>query len=761
MAIRSSHPAFLLTLVFLLLPWTYPMYAQGLDLTYSLAPVGNGVRWDGQAGLSDAFFYGGEVGLGFGRVLEANALYLRGNDVETSFDDFSGEPTAVNRELRQLPPRGVSVDRYGGRVQLNLGQGYFRTFASLGTGVLQFEPVNLDPVASVYVSPGAGFVLSAGSRYSLSAEAELLTYRYHPASFLSQTDAQSVGQDLVDFDQRTVYNPSLRGALTVYLGSRYADLRQRVVNTRRGWAAAPDVTLEPFYGQVNFHDALPFKAEQPLTGFTLGTTLGPYVDLNGFYWRGTQDEDVLDTTFPNAFDDIQFYGGAFDLRLNTNYGRGFVPYLTLGGGYLDVLTNYVGRTAASAPDDRFFALGGGGLEVPLASALRLNAGVRALLASDQDLSTLQESSQIYASPLYRVGLRFRLGERRPPTNLADVVARERQAGRLRSVLDSLNRAAARREALAELEDELSEEALAQLSARELQRLVELRMQEQAVLRAAQPADSLVSNISNRSVTIPVPERGEIYLRFGATDAEDTEAQTYGLPASTALTEGGGLSADEIRQIVRETLSEQLQQLDEGDLEAQRLADRMDRLEDRIEQRIDSEIRQLRLELLRRREGVTVVRREDGETIIRVEEEPTFPYAVWGRELNSALSYTGFRVGEGPEQLLFGVRGDYRSSEGGWFRFMPEAALGFGGGTSINVAGNVVFPVATAYTFPYQPYTGLGIGLFSESGFSGLELGWNLLLGAEYPSRFGVVFGEFSTLNLFDFNRLLVGYRFEF
>ena len=758
---KTSARTFLLrtfSIVLLLVMAGAPLRAQ-TAITYSLGPVGEGVRWDDNAGLSDAFFYGGEVGLRFGSRMEASGLYLRGNDVETDFADFSGEPALVNQGLGDVMPREVDVQRYGGRLQLNLNSGSITPYLDLGTGIIRFEPSALESSQSIYVAPGAGFILSSTSGYTLSAAADLLTYRYNPADFLSEVDAETAGQERADFDTRTVYSPSIRTSLAIRLGGpapRRSTARRRSLLGSRG---GPRFFVEPFYGQVNFNDNLSFAETQPIAGLTAGAEIGSYVTLSGFYWRGTQDEKVLDTELPDAFDDIQFYGGEADLRLNTDYAGGFVPYLTLGGGYVDVFEGYQGRSALTPPEDRFFAIAGGGLEVPLFSALRLNAGVRTLVMSQQELSTLQDPDRLHASPLYTAGLEFSLGGRQPGLVERQAAAEEAlRAARLEDEAERVNQEAARRRALAQLEEDLSEEALDQLTDDELQELVRLRMQEQALLAAPEPADT-ASNLSGRSITVPVPEHGEIYLRFGEPPSGEDEVVTYGVPSAPPQAGGQNLTAQEIRQIVRETLSNQLEGVDSDDLDVQRLADRLDRVEDRLENRID-EVSRMRMELLREREDVTVIEREDGQTSVRVERS-TAPHTIWGRDLESVLPFTGFRLGEGPAQMLVGVRGDYRSPGGGWFRLMPEAALGFGGGTSINLAANAAVPIGSRYVPPYRPYAGLGIGLVSESGLSGLELGWNLLAGVEYPFRFGVAFAEFNTLNFFDFNRLMIGYRFAF
>jgi hypothetical protein len=88
--------------------------------------------------------------------------------------------------------------------------------------------------------------------------------------------------------------------------------------------------------------------------------------------------------------------------------------------------------------------------------------------------------------------------------------------------------------------------------------------------------------------------------------------------------------------------------------------------------------------------------------------------------------------------------------------VPEAELGFGDNTSLIVIANAVLPL-DFLNAPVEPYVGVGVGLDTSDG-----LGLNLLGGAQYTLSNGLrVFGEYSTLDFFNVNRVLGGVRLQF
>lgn len=144
-----------------------------------------------------------------------------------------------------------------------------------------------------------------------------------------------------------------------------------------------------------------------------------------------------------------------------------------------------------------------------------------------------------------------------------------------------------------------------------------------------------------------------------------------------------------------------------------------------------------------------------EPMITTVPTPSRGMTLLGQPLRGVIPYTGARLGEGPEQIIMGMRAVFFAEET-WLQLMPEAALGYGNGISLHLAGNAVVPVQERP--PYRSYAGLGAALTTERGLAGLDLGLHLLVGVERTLPAGAFFVEWSAVDFFVMNRLLVGYR---
>ena len=851
---RQSRLAFVLFLCagFALSAAT-PAQAQPTGVSYTLAPTGQYVFWNDNAGLENGYFYGGAVGFGFGEFFELSGLYLLGDNFETDLSDLSiegdADDDAIRSALEGLESRDVDIRRYGGKVRINVGSNELLPFISLGTGILRFEPDELDETEVIYATAGAGITLSLADRYTLSVSAENLAYRYSPATtFLSEderADFEAI-DNFESFGKTTVYNWTATAALRLYLGGRAAGELTELDRALREQFSGGGLRVfaQPFYGLIDFNSALDLPSQQPVGGINAGIDLGPYVGLRGFYWRATEEEDLFDDTVPPTFDDLAMYGGELNLRLGDQLGRGLAPYIIVGGGYMNILSGYERDDVAyESDDDRYFAIGGVGLELPLSSALRLNGGVRTLLMSTEDLTDVDEfddldeidinPDNVYGSWMYTAGIEFSFGSG-PDRTAGDIFQRELQdvrSGsrqrdeqirdqfeRLETQIDSLEQVAQQRqgdEEFQRLQNRL--DSLSNSTSRQDREEVQQLREEINQLRQSQQESSVqaslqgqsgqqtsgsvsTSNLSGQTVTVPVPNQGEIYVRFGNTVDQTSVETVYGPPmviggggvmpqpsqqgTTGSAAAGGGLSAEQVRQLiqqqlqqqssaqgtlsqedivrtVRQTLSEELQGMSSSDVQSAQLNNlrsQLNDLENRVQRRLD------RISDQQSQGGqpnVTVIDRggdagDEPEVITSGGSQES----MFRRNLRAISPVIGFRFGDETE-FLVGARGDY-STRFSRLRFAPELELGFGGGTSINLLGNGIVPVGGDLGYGVQPYVGAGLGFVSESGLSGLSFGINLLAGADYTFDSGaVVFGEFSTLSFFDTNRILIGYRIRF
>lgn len=772
--------------------------AQVTGISYTLSPVAKYTFWDPAAGLDDGALYGGELGLGFGEYIELTGLYMIGNNLETDFSDFSAEDEAVQMAIRDLAPREIDVRQYGGLLRFNLSRSNIVPFISAGTGVLELDPTDLDASRQIYLTGGLGVTFSLADRYTLSISGNSLAYRYNPASLFTDADLEAVGLSRANFEQELVNNFTVSAALKFYLGGRPAgqltDIDQALLSQFEPGNIR--LVLEPFYGQVNFNEALGFVDSRVLVGLNAGIDLGPYLGVRAFYWRNTGQEEAFRDGVPDDLADPTFYGGELNLRFRNQIGRGILPYLIIGAGYMDINEDSDFRDVTGfVPESRYFATGGLGLKIPLSDALTIQGGARSLFMSRQDIDDLSSSQDVYGSLMYTVGLTFGLGGGGGTTAGNVIGARlesVREAGQARE--DSLTARIVRlQDRLASLEEEQAEQGARQDSLLQMQRMTAvqvdslgrpvalpdsvqqmLRQQGAMAAQESQPAQQR-SNLSERSLNVPIPETGEIYLRYGDLPAPaNTNPLVVApdgtvMPASSTRTDslgrpvgGSGLTAGQVRQII----SEEMRRMQPAESSVSpALQQRLNALQQQVEslQQQERRLNELENDLERRTRAL-----EDD-----IDDRPATPTTqvvtttgsggpgLFTRSsLQGVLPTLGARLSGDSDidnAFLIGARSAF-SLPGRPLRVQPEFFLGIGNNISFDVGINGVVPFSVG---GLQPYAGGGIGLVSESGFSGLDLVLNLIVGAEYPLEVGEVFVEYGTQDFFTYHRPLAGFRISF
>jgi len=761
-----------------------PADAQFRDVGYTFEPTVQGIFEDDGAPLDSSPLYGGALGLSFGRYFQASAEYLVNTGVTTNFSNVD--------PLEGLINRNVDVRRYGARLRFNLYDRRVIPYLTAGSGVMQFDPEQTGMTRTIYGTYGAGITFSAYDRYRISIGGEILNYRYDPvATFLGPggTDDFPTGTTLVT-------SPSLSASVSLFLGGRSLEEQTAVDQALqeqfggRGLLRGVQLFVNPFHGRIEFNDALGFPKDQNVAGVNAGVALGPFVDLRGFYWRGTEGATVTEDVV-GGFDDIQMYGGELNLRLNLELGRGFVPYAKVGGGYLDVLGGYDQDIPenTSSPEDRFFGITGAGLEVPLTRSIKLSGGARALLADNPNVVEAGDPGDIYGSLMYTAGIEFRLGSpaRRPePQPTPGPMAEPAEEPAERVAPD------APAEATAQTETERLQARADSLEAV----LTALQSGQVAPARqpTSRPADTAAVRVSpsapqptpsGRTMVVPVPEQGEIYVRFGEA-APTGQAQPSQVPAETQPQQQ---VPEDIEQRVREALRQELQQQGRADT-AQALTDAnieqmiQRTVRDVMGQRRQQDTEQAQRQTTARDQRIQRLQEQVNELQRQLQEEraevdpapepavapdPSVPFyrQTLGRPLTYLVPITGFRAGEGEDQFQIGIRGDYRSTPTSRFHLLPELSFGLGGGSvspTILVNGAYSFLRGTTTELvgaPLEPYVGFGVGFASLGGFT-FEPVANTMVGLDYRFRNNqLVFLEYSTFDLLDTHRVHLGVRVRF
>ena len=740
-------------------------WAQVSGISYTLSAHGSRANFSAEAGLSSGDIYGGAFGLRFGDRIEVSGNYFFSDaPVETDFSRFgNGTIGELGGDMRPgvaaLEGRQVDLRRYGGSLRINAWHGRIVPFVTAGAGILEFKPDGLESTESIYGSAGIGLALNLSRWIILSVTAEEYAYQVNPGvTFLPGDDTRPRVGGL--FNWKDAGMRTLTASLKLIFGGHEGRMMAYSDRTRIYSGSRLRLAMEPFYGQINFNEALGFPESRAMAGISAGFDLGPYVGLRAFYWRNTDQDVVFEDGLPEEFGEVEYFGGEVDLRFNSRGGgRDIVPFVLLGVGYMNVgeeadFTHQSGLPIAS----RNFAIGGVGLDLGLGSALRLNGSVRSVLMSTLAEETTTDPGQIVGSLMYTFGIKFSLGgggSRRVLENQlaseraeaqAHVEAMNAELAQMRASLDSLASARAMPRDIAAVNDTLAAPSRIRFATND----------------STMAAVSQASNISGQTVTIPVPEVGEIYIRFGDVPAgvpnappffvtipdgeiaaQEVSPTTEGVQPDSAA---GPLTPEQIEEIASQ-VARALP--DAGGLSASELVEILSQMEERMERHVAQELDRLR----EHERNVTEV--------VLVAEDTTSRRGILGAfgkpRLAALQPHLGLRMGD-VTQLLFGIRGDLRFSRLG-FRILPEVTVGVIDQLSVATLGTAAWNFRSVG--PLDLYGGPGIGFFIDEGFSDFELVLNLLVGAEFyawgTSKF---FTEFSTLDFFDVNRLMLGYRIK-
>lgn len=785
--------------------WTSPALGQVKGVSYSLTPVIEGVFFEDDAALKDAVLFGGRVGFGFGELIELDGVFLFSNNLTTDLGGLSGFDEITQEALRALPARDLGFQRFGGNVKFNIGSGVVFPFVTLGGGVVRFIPTDLNSSKSIYLSAGLGVQFSYRNRYTILVQAKNLSYRYNPASTLmSEDDLAAAGLGPDDFQMLDVNNFSANVGVQIYLGGRamgeMTELDRALQEQLRGGLRGIALRVEPSAAEVDFPESLGYRDDQRFVGLGLGFDLGPLVGLRAFYWRGTKSDTW------SEFDDIQAFGGEMKLVLS-EAGGSIVPYVNVGGGRMDVLDGYSGNGMVEA-DDQAFVFGGVGVLVPVGDAVGVELGVRSVLMTREGIDNVSEPNDVEASTMVYGGVSFGIGRRARGAGpvfgremeearsererlSSDLSAQDAELERTAARLDSLSTAIAIRQQA--LEDSLGAQRYAPGRAPVASSEI---LEDSAAAPGPMgggdtPAGSAVR--TRQWVSLPVPEVGELYVRYGESGGLGAETVGGGAPVAYLLdpvtgeltpvglgsaggvgtgaggasgasaglrtqaapgaavetgTAGGAtsvqptspeagdapLTESEIREIVRSALAEERGAAPGAEPATPAVPGAM-------------------------KEPVAVERSGDAPevqvTAAGAAAGATEPPQSNGRQF-SARPLVGYNFNQ-PKQGLVGVRGEFQRV-GRLYRLSSDLILGFGDDkTTFNINLNGVYALKVGLGERLYPYGGLGFGFINLDDF---EAVLNLIVGSDIRVGDSVFFLEFMNQDL-DNNRLLAGYLMEF
>ncbi len=477
------------------------------------------------------------------------------------------------------------------------------------------------------------------------------------------------------------------------------------------WSFA-SIPIEPLVGRLRFEDES--SPTTYLIGGRAGVDIGSYFGLRGYYWQGVNDG--FDDTTP-----ITSYG--VEAQMNFTASLGPAPYLILGVGRIDYGDDYR-NTAGDVVDDQNALIVGAGMGIRVSDKLRFNAAIRDYVMSGTDLEDVSSTDQLTHNVLLSAGLTFNLGRSRTS------------------------------------DDE-------QMASDDRDRINGTR-------RMRSMSDTGRQGDNNGMITLPAPTNGELYVRYGTADS----LRPAGMP--------GGIDMEKLRVMIREIVREEMTRMSRGDsvtpMASQndlvdRIVKRLDERDARTEPvptRTDSVGRAAMERMISERVATEVARQRQAEQPVQVRPVQVRPTERGDssrsmvRKFSAPAVYGGLALNS-PVQVVVGGRFDYGPLLGHEnLRFVPEAAVGFGGGSSFMVAGNAEmrFGELTIKGTSVYPRARLGLGLLHVSDDSkrdGLDVVLNLTYGVVIP-RAGTrpaITIEHQGLDFFRYNRLLVGMQWGF
>ena len=362
--------------------------AQTQDISVIVAPTAGYTSFHKNLNLGESTSAGVRAGFAVGPLFEVRGLWDRSFNVK-QIENISS----------------TKIERLGGELKLNLWSNMILTpYVTAGAGVMKMK---YDDAAvsknyeekQLYTALGAGLKINLSKRVAFALEAKDYIFNIDPNNRYLKAGVDG---------NKALHNFGGQASLDFYLGG---NLRSKDKVTRafrntfgNGFRGAKFV-LEPGIAYLDFNEGSLFN-DTYLLGGSAGIDFDQYLGLRGFYYQGTKNPNKLDLNFGK---ELEMYGGNVIARLNVS--RGVTPYLSLGAGYLNVKNTYTDAKGGHDTKKGWFALGGGGLEVPLHRTLALYGEANIMLneQDNKEVSTITNPADVKTNWMFKAGLRFNLG----------------------------------------------------------------------------------------------------------------------------------------------------------------------------------------------------------------------------------------------------------------------------------------------------------------------------------------------------------------
>lgn len=749
-------------------------HAQMKDITVTLQPTASYNWFDKNTAIEDGVMYGGRIGFGFGESIELRGVYEKSADLKNTiknFDIFSPD------FIENFNARAVEIERFGGEFKANIPtRGTFVPYLTLGAGV---QKLTVDVAAvgeaesklkseQVYLNLGLGTQIRLGERVFLNLEAKNTVFNMDPNSVLYQDgqDQSDIEGWLEDNNNSRMYNWSVLAGLQIYLGGRSATdmdpLDRAYRNKFSGGLGNFKLIFEPAGAFINF-DNDSNLADTYLLGGRLGFDLNQYVGFRGYYYQATKNEQI---SFD--FDKMAMYGGDFVAKLNVS--RGLVPYLTVGGGYLNVNSNdYIGKDGLTGASSGYFAKGGLGLNVPLGTNLEVFGDASMMFTSERDADQLQNiisPDELKTHTMYTVGLRLQLGKKSNPDEILQREIDSRVEDRTKMYQKRID----------ELESELSD-AYKNNDTDKAVRIIEEKKQLESDLNNEKR--DIQTNAKSTETKIPVQESR---VQMTPKELEDmiekviqgVDEESRG-PKTTEdrmdrlerllLEVNTGVYRENLPPARQENANQQIiDKLNDLDKKIETNKDRLNLItlgnvvqgaggQDKTVIINSGQQAPAAPQMMQPSGNLNVTTDANGNTVVKADEQSAGVATGW--VVNEGMSiFTGAAFAK-DVSMVIGIRGNYKFTNTP-FKFMPDIYIAPGKNTGFGVNANVVLPFAVNAGIIGEPYAGLGLGYNQAAGES--TFAPNLVVGTSFNILGGKLFADYTAHNFFDIHQISIGYK---
>ncbi|WP_343022575.1 outer membrane beta-barrel protein [Flavobacterium sp. PL12] len=749
-------------------------HAQMKDITVTLQPTASYNWFDKNTAIDDGVMYGGRIGFGFGETIELRAIYEKSADLKNTVDGLN---FFSNDFVNNFNSRSVDIERFGGEFKANIPtRGTFVPYFTVGAGVQSLKvdiaavgaPSNQQKSDQIFAHVGLGTQIKLGNRLFLNLEAKNTIFNMNPSSVLFQEgqDQSELENWLNDNQNTRMYNWTLLAGLQLYLGGRtpeeYSALDRAYKNKFSGGSGGFKLIFEPTGSFINFDNDTNL-ADSYFLGGKVGFDLNQYIGIRGFYYQATRNEQIS-----TDWDDMAMYGGDFIAKLNVS--RGLVPYINLGGGYLNVNNSkYVGKNGLTGAKSGYFAKGGLGVNVPLGRNFEVFGDASLMYTSERDNDDLQNTiapDELKTHTMYSVGVRFQLGKKAADTDkLLERKIEIRADEKTQVYKDRIN----------DLESELSEAYRNSDTKKAVEIIEEKKELERKIYFEEEPTNSKAKQQFNnesakesRVEMTPKELENLIEKVIQGVDEESTKAQTVDQRMDRLerllLEINTGTYRENLTPARQEDASQKiLDKLNELDKKIERNTDKINNLNfnnqnpnlDKTTIINSGQPNQIAPQVIQQPETV-VNSNSGGNTVLK--SESAVKGVATGWVVNEGISvFTGVAIAD-QVAMTIGIRGNY-SFTNSPFKFMPDVYVAPGKNTGFGINANVVVPFPVNKGVILNPYAGLGIGYNDAAGASTFSP--NIILGTSFNVLGGRLFADYTAHNFVDIHRISLGYKLNF